>query len=634
MWQLAWHSEGKEGESRERIIEVRCTLKKWYRSQATINNNIRRLSLAKIIAYNIVSDKTTYNLFKAFSNMYEKPSASNKVILIRQLVNTKMNKGASVADLSWLGTVKAASGSTESTKLKFDNIRDLILKEDICRKTSREYSNSLLSAKDKGNDKKVNAALWHMSEKGMKILASKGRILDLQKAVVGFCEPCVLGKQKKEDPAFMLPLSMTATRSGEYSIREFIEYCAESEIRMLKIVLETPQQNDEWQGKEVSLAHLRVFGSDSYVKVKYVAKDKPDAKSMKCTFIDYGSDEMGYRFWDSKSHTDQVVLEVSLENLANKSIVAKRVLSSKITQSSRKSSDTSEGFKNNGSFEDSRRSYEESEEEGSKIPLRRSTRESRALVRNEEISSLEKNQTWSLVRFPTRKKALHNKWVFRVKQEHDGNERYNARLVVKGFQQKQRVEYNEIFFQVVKMTTIRLVLSIIAAEDLHLEQLNVKTTFLHGDLDEDIYMTQPEDFSQLEKKKTSCSDMAEIKKLKRQLSQEFEMKDLGSAKQILGMSIIKDKTKSTIRLSQEKYIRKTTLCFSRKEIVLEGFSDLDYGGCLDSSKSTTGYVFTAGGITVSQMSRIQKCVAVSTAKSEYVAIAEADKELVMVEEFS
>ncbi|GJR37263.1 retrovirus-related pol polyprotein from transposon TNT 1-94 [Tanacetum coccineum] len=59
---------------------------------------------------------------------------------------------------------------------------------------------------------------------------------------------------------------------------------------------------EECQGKEASLAHLRVFGCDSYVKVKDVARDKLDAKSMKCTFIGYGSDEMGYRFWNSKGH--------------------------------------------------------------------------------------------------------------------------------------------------------------------------------------------------------------------------------------------------------------------------------------------------------------------------------------------
>ncbi|GJZ50990.1 hypothetical protein Tco_0605505 [Tanacetum coccineum] len=148
-----------------------------------------KLSLAKNVAYNVVNENTTYDLFKALSNMYEKPSASNKVFLIRQLVNTKMKEGASVAEHvnefnsilsrlmsvdiklddevqallllsslpeSWSGTVTAVSGSTGSTKLKFDNIRDLIIGEDIRRKTSGEYSNSLLSAEDKGRGRKQN----------------------------------------------------------------------------------------------------------------------------------------------------------------------------------------------------------------------------------------------------------------------------------------------------------------------------------------------------------------------------------------------------------------------------------------------------------------------------------------------
>lgn len=109
----------------------------------------------------------------------------------------------------------------------------------------------------------------------------------------------------------------------------------------------------------------------------------------------------------------------------------------------------------------------------------------------EELSLLGKNHTWSLVKLPTRKKKLQNKWVFRVKDEIDGTKRYKARFVIKGFQQKRRVDYNEIFSLVVKMTTIRMVLGIVASEDLHLEQLDVKTTCLHGDLEEDIYMAQP-----------------------------------------------------------------------------------------------------------------------------------------------
>ena len=89
---------------------------------------------------------------------------------------------------------------------------------------------------------------------------------------------------------------------------------------------------------------------------------------------------------------------------------------------------------------------------------------------------------------PAGKKALPNKWVYRLKEEDGGKKRFKARLVVKGFAQKKGIDFDEIFSPVVKMTSICIVLSIVAAEDLHLEQLDVKTTFLHGDLEEEIYM--------------------------------------------------------------------------------------------------------------------------------------------------
>ena len=89
---------------------------------------------------------------------------------------------------------------------------------------------------------------------------------------------------------------------------------------------------------------------------------------------------------------------------------------------------------------------------------------------------------------------MHNKWVNRIKNEHDGSKRYKARLIVKGFQQKEGIDYKEIFSPVVKMSTIRLVLGMVVAENLHLEQLDVKTAFLHGDLEEDLYMIQPKGF--------------------------------------------------------------------------------------------------------------------------------------------
>ena len=90
--------------------------------------------------------------------------------------------------------------------------------------------------------------------------------------------------------------------------------------------------------------------------------------------------------------------------------------------------------------------------------------------------------------------ALHNKWVYRLKEEHDDTKRYKVRMVVKEFQQREGTDIAEIFSPNVKLTTIKSVLSIVTAENLHLQHLDVKITFLHGDL-EDTYMMQPQGLS-------------------------------------------------------------------------------------------------------------------------------------------
>ena len=74
---------------------------------------------------------------------------------------------------------------------------------------------------------------------------------------------------------------------------------------------------------------------------------------------------------------------------------------------------------------------------------------------NDEMKSLISNQTSELAKLPEGKKTLQNKWVFQIKEEHDGSKRYNAWLVVKGFQQIEGIDYSEIFSPVVKLTTIR-----------------------------------------------------------------------------------------------------------------------------------------------------------------------------------
>ena len=80
---------------------------------------------------------------------------------------------------------------------------------------------------------------------------------------------------------------------------------------------------------------------------------------------------------------------------------------------------------------------------------------------DEEMDPLVINQTWDLVKLPEGKRALQNKWVYRLKEEDGGKKRYKARLVVNGFAQKKGIDFDEIFSPVVKMTSIRTILSLV-----------------------------------------------------------------------------------------------------------------------------------------------------------------------------
>lgn len=197
-------------------------------------------------------------------------------------------------------------------------------------------------------------------------------------------------------------------------------------------------------------------------------------------------------------------------------------------------------------------------------------------------------------------------------------DRFKARLVAKGYAQREGVDYHKIFAPVVMHVSIRILLTIVAQEDLELEQLDVKTAFLHRELAEKIYMKPPEGYEHMFKEDKVCllnkslyglkqsprqwnakfdaymgeigfirseydhcaytktlqdgsmiylliyvDDMLvaaknkeAIVQLKHDLSLRFEMKDLGPAKRILGMEITRDRTAGVLWLSQEGYLNR------------------------------------------------------------------------------
>ena len=103
----------------------------------------------------------------------------------------------------------------------------------------------------------------------------------------------------------------------------------------------------------------------------------------------------------------------------------------------------------------------------------------------EEMKSLRENETWDMVTFPNGNKPIGSKWVFKKKMNAVGQvDKYKAQLVVKGYSQVEGVKFGEIFSYVSKLASIRLLMYLDTTFDLEIEQMDVKTTFLHADLEE------------------------------------------------------------------------------------------------------------------------------------------------------
>jgi len=124
-----------------------------------------------------------------------------------------------------------------------------------------------------------------------------------------------------------------------------------------------------------------------------------------------------------------------------------------------------------------------------------------------KCNTWKKNEAWDLEELPDRRKPIGRKWVFKKKMNAQGKvEKYKSRLVAKGYSQVSGIDFGDIFSLVAKVPSIRLLLYVVVAFDFEVEQiLDVRTTFIHEDLEEEIYMKKPKGFAVNGKKSLVCA---------------------------------------------------------------------------------------------------------------------------------
>jgi hypothetical protein len=116
---------------------------------------------------------------------------------------------------------------------------------------------------------------------------------------------------------------------------------------------------------------------------------------------------------------------------------------------------------------------------------------------DEEHISLINNRTWNIVSLPSNRKAIGCKWVYKIKENADGTiAKYKARLVAKGYTQKEGIDFTETFAPVAKFNTIRTMLAVAANNGYRICQMDISTAYLHADIEEDLYMEQPEGYAE------------------------------------------------------------------------------------------------------------------------------------------
>lgn len=410
-----------------------------------------------------------------------------------------------------------------------------------------------------------------------------------------------------------------------------------------------------WYGRKPDVTNLRIFGALAYSHIPKAFRNKFDSKAEKCVMVGYAP--TGYRLYslernkiiisrdvqfdegqfffknniidisnsNSEDISDSIVENNSDKNLKDSSDIqienenglSKNVSNRRVSKPPVKYDDYELYMAGISFVENIPHNYEELQNRSDKEEWLKSI--------NRELDSIVENNTWEEVDRTLEMKILDTKWVFSYKDlESCETEKYKARLVVRGFAQEKNRDYQEVYSPVAKMSTIRLLLVVGNQFGFYFEQLDVKTAFLNGILNENVYIYPPKgvtcksgkvlklkkslyglkqsskcwnneingfllelgftrsdnDFCLYSLKSESgklylllyvddiilCGpDLMLIKEIKLKLMAKFKMKDKGNLRHFLGLEIYYDRKNGILRLSQSRYIQ-SILCRFRFEM--------------------------------------------------------------------
>ena len=296
-------------------------------------------------------------------------------------------------------------------------------------------------------------------------------------------------------------------------------------------VLSNHSPYERLHGTPPNYSNLRVFGSSCFVLLHPHERNKLQPRSHLCCFLGYSIEHKGYRCYDPISKRLRISRHVvfwehkPFTTLSSLNITP-QTTTSFFTNPSVDLFPPENLIPETTSPDDPCENVDHTTTDSTTTtePLRRSTRVSEPSTRlknyhcyfalatiheprsfreasshpswqaamTEELSALEKTQTWDLVELPPGKSVVSCKWVYKVKTLSDGTiDRYKARLVARGFTQEYGIDYEETFAPVARLTTVRTLIALATVRRWKLFQMDVKNAFLNGDLKEEVYMQPP-----------------------------------------------------------------------------------------------------------------------------------------------